>query len=557
MLYQTPNFASNNPGRKQRRLAKKNAKKSTAKVQALDPIASTLKIAIQLGTTGQIDDAKKLFCQLTATQQNNADVQYHAGVFFELNKMTDLAYDAFKNAITLDAKKAEYWIWFGKHLDGVGQSAATVIAYQHACALRPNDPDLLCRLAEAYSVTNDLKNTLVAIDAAIAIRPDHARSHLARAINLSTAGKFEQSYVAFYKALELDPEMGSVYYYLSRFGAEIENAADVLVMLKDKLPSINQDSNEYHQYLFTIAELENRQKNYDGAFGFYIQANKAVFDRADYNIDNVMQELKVLQESFGVGVFDALSDVRLDTELPVFIVGMTRSGTTLVEQVIASHSQAAGVGEVNKMGMLAGNLVAASAPECIYPRNVLALNGEGLREMGREYVAFLRDQLSGDWRRIVDKMPFNFVNIGLIKIMFPKAAIIHCKRDPMDTCLSNYMMSFSQSGAMGFSYDMETLGKFYLGYERLMEHWHEVLPGQILDVKYEDMVANPERVSRDIIAHIGLDWEDSCLDFHVNAGEVQTASAWQVRQPIYKTSVERWRRYEKYLGPLQEALENG
>ena len=186
-----------------------------------------------------------------------------------------------------------------------------------------------------------------------------------------------------------------------------------------------------------------------------------------------------------------------------------------------------------------------------YPECAAALDPDTARDLAREYLAVL-DAVNPHAARVTDKMPMNFQNLGLIALMFPSAAFVHCRRDPVDVCLSCYFAKFGRF--LDFSYSLENLGAFYRGYWRLMSHWRRVLPVQMLEVDYEETVADQEGVSRRLIAHCGLEWDDRCLQFHKTERAVRTASVWQVRQPIYKTSVERWRRYERHLGPLIAAL---
>ena len=168
-----------------------------------------------------------------------------------------------------------------------------------------------------------------------------------------------------------------------------------------------------------------------------------------------------------------------------------------------------------------------------------------------EYLAAL-EKLNSGAPHVTDKNPFNYKELGLIASLFPKATFIHCYRDPIDTCLSSYFQNFSRE--MAFAFNLEKLGAYYRGYRRIMDHWQEVLPVSVLHVNYEELIANQEEVSRRLIAHCGLEWDDNCLQFHKTERGVRTASVWQVRQPMYKTSARRWKKYEPYIGPLLEAL---
>ena len=237
---------------------------------------------------------------------------------------------------------------------------------------------------------------------------------------------------------------------------------------------------------------------------------------------------------------------------PIFIVGMPRSGTTLMEQVLSSHSKVFGAGELETFKELVGECANRQRVPPAFPDLIALLPPEEMTALGREYTARVR-VLAPEAERIVDKMPLNFLFVGLIHAAFPRARIINTRRDPLDNCVSCYSLLFT--GAQPFAYDLTELGHYYRGYERVMEHWHAVLPpGVLMDVQYEDLVDDLEGVSRRVLAHCDLDWEEACLDFHRTERMVRTASLMQVREPLYRRSIGSWRRYEKHLGPLYEAL---
>ena len=238
-------------------------------------------------------------------------------------------------------------------------------------------------------------------------------------------------------------------------------------------------------------------------------------------------------------------------EKPVFVVGLPRSGTTLIEQILASHPQISGLGELPDIERRLRRTVPEPFGDEHFFDHLQKLSPEVSHEQAKKYLATVSGR-GGTKARAIDKMPHNFLVLGWIAMLFPKARVIHCKRDPMDVCVSCYTHHFSEAHA--YSNDLRTLGKYHRSYERLMQHWSEVLPITILNVRYEDVVANIERASRKMIAYLNLDWDKSCLDFHRNKRVVQTPSQWQVHQPIYDSSVGRWQNYEKHLHPLMESL---
>lgn len=291
-------------------------------------------------------------------------------------------------------------------------------------------------------------------------------------------------------------------------------------------------------------------KAYTDAFEHYRTGNllkDVVFDIRSYarHIDDL------------IGTFDAAHFARVadwgnPSDVPVFILGMPRSGTSLVEQILASHSKVHGAGEREEMLQLADGMSGLTDDARAYPGCLAALDRSGCAALADSYLGVLR-RADPHAAHITDKMPGNFHHVGLILTLFPNAKIVHTRRDPRDTCLSIFFGDFV--GSHPYSYDLTNLGRYYRQYERLMAHWHRVAPGRILDVCYEDLVADQEAWSRRMVQFCGLEWEARCLDFHRTARNVKTRSNAQVRQPIYSSSIGRWRPYEAQLEPLFSALD--
>ena len=251
--------------------------------------------------------------------------------------------------------------------------------------------------------------------------------------------------------------------------------------------------------------------------------------------------------------FDERRQAGADERTPIFVLGMPRSGTTLIEQILASHPAVHGAGELGDLNevIMAAPGAATGSP---FTDLLRALSMDDIEVLAREYLDRVW-QHAPDSRCITDKMPANFFFGGMIYLMFPHARIIHSMRDPMDSCFSCYAKLFNET--MSFAYDLETIGRFYARYIRLMRHWHEVLPaGIILDVSYEDVVEDTAKEARRMLEYIGLPWDDACLEFYKSEREVKTASVAQVRQPIYTSSLARWKRFgETHLAPLLAMVE--
>jgi hypothetical protein len=252
--------------------------------------------------------------------------------------------------------------------------------------------------------------------------------------------------------------------------------------------------------------------------------------------------------------FAARKEHGVSSDRPVFVVGLPRSGTTLVEQILASHPDVVGLGEIGYIER--GLLSAIGKPfgSAAFFTALSTVRKSVTREAANAYLDRV-SRRAGNARHMIDKMPHNFLVLGWIALLFPNTAVIHCVRDALDVCTSCYTHTFSEAHA--YSNDLRVLGEYYRSYERLMQHWAKVLPVRILEARYENIIANQETASRSLIAELGLHWSDACLSFHRSERIVQTPSHWQVHQPIYGTSVGRWRRFEKHLGQLIDSLEAG
>ena len=310
-------------------------------------------------------------------------------------------------------------------------------------------------------------------------------------------------------------------------------------------------------FYFALGAINERSARYDEAFANYSVANIARAKRFDSQAH--IARIDEIIDVFDAGLFDVHNRVTMvpgadDRSMarPVFIVGMPRSGTTLVEQILASHSDVFAAGELNRIERITDALPLLTESGDDYPRCVEKLSSSAIYHAAQSHNKYLDNLAGGDSLFVTDKMPGNFLYLGLIALMFPQAVILHCQRDPMDVCLSCYFQNFS--GDHAYAFDLQNLGLYYQQYQRLMAHWKQVLPVDVLDISYETLVNEPEMQIGRILEFTGLEWQQSCRDFHQTRRAVNTASLVQVRQPMYTSSVSRWRHYEKYLHPLKKNL---
>jgi hypothetical protein len=307
------------------------------------------------------------------------------------------------------------------------------------------------------------------------------------------------------------------------------------------------------EYLhFALGKCYDDINEHSTAFKHYQQGCQLKRGRINYNADDQTRFFDNLINIFDKSMFKSLRQFANTSDFPIFVLGMPRSGTTLTEQIIASHPNVFGAGELHHFIEYSNISVNTPSGSVFYPDNLKLLSDEQLSKIGTQYVERLR-KYSADAEHVTDKMPGNFANLGLIHALLPNAKIIHIERNAFDNCLSCYTRLFQHG--QNFTYDLTELGRYYADYRRLMQHWRKVLPKDaFLDVSYEELVADTETQARRIIDYCGLEWDANCLEFHKMERQVRTASVTQVRQPIYKTSLERWRFFEKELAPLAIAL---
>jgi hypothetical protein len=308
------------------------------------------------------------------------------------------------------------------------------------------------------------------------------------------------------------------------------------------------------QIAFSLGKAYEDLKHYDRSYVCLHEGNRLRRSTISFDIREEQSRFDRVKAVFTGELFERLEGGGVQDSTPIFVLGMPRSGTTLVEQILACHPDVHGASELNDLRQAVDSL-SVDGGGVAYPDSLSGLSGVQLTEIGQRYLDRLRAH-NPSARFITDKMPWNFEYIGMIKLMLPGARIVHCLRNPMDNCFSIYKKCFAHLESIEYAYDQTELGQYYLMYEELMAHWRDVLPGFVLDIRYEDLVADQKHHSKRLLEFCGLEWNDACLEFHKTDRPVKTASAAQVRKPIYNTSVKAWKNYEKHLGPLAGILHN-
>jgi tetratricopeptide (TPR) repeat protein len=433
-----------------------------------------------------------------------------------------------------------------------GHAERAIGHYRTAIEINPVYADAYGNLGNALLELNRLEESIEQNRRALELKPERFGSYNNLGVALQALGRFDEAREAFKQALELSPNEASIHLNLAnmdRFKPRDRRMPGLrrLIAVVDTL-----DEEKQIAAHFAMGKALADLKQYDEAFQQLMSANALKRRTFVYDEPKRLAMFENIKAKFPPERFRAGSGDGDASWSPIFIVGMPRSGTTLMEQVLASHSKVFGAGELETFKELIGECAKREGIPPAYPDLMESLSPEGIAELGRLYTRCVR-AMASDAACIVDKMPLNFVFVGLIHLALPQARFIHIRRDPLDTCMSCFSLLFT--GSQPFAYDLAELGRYYRGYESVMDHWRTVLPqGVMMDVQYEELVDDIECVSRAVLQHCSLQWEDACRSFHDTRRTVRTASLMQVRKPLYRSSIGGWRRYAKHLMPLAEAL---
>ncbi len=412
-------------------------------------------------------------------------------------------------------------------------------------ALRPELVEAHHKLGSTLASLGRLDEAIAQFQTVTRLDPNSPQVHYRLGNMLRDQGRFDEALAQYDRALVLDPHYAEVYFDRTMLKTFRPGDVDLAVLESLAADSTSIPERRMPPIHIALGKALDDVQDHHRAMQHWIKGNALKRAQVDYDEAAHLHSFQVTAQSFDAPLLHRLAGLGDPSPVPIFILGMPRSGSTLVEQILASHPLVLGAGELRTLDRLVhqGGGIEALA----------TLQAEDCRRLGERYLADLRSLPAGK-TRITDKMPGNFMYVGLIHLILPHAKIIHTMRDPVDTCLS----CFSRLLSVGhhFSYDLAELGRYYRHYRELMDHWRSVLPaGTMLDVAYEDVVDDLEGQTRRMLEYLGLPWDERCLSFHKTVRPVVTASSVQVRRPLYRSGVARWRQYEAHLGPLLAELE--
>ena len=495
--------------------------------------------------------AEKLLTRAVQVDARNANAVCDLGTLKAQQEETAEALVLFGRALELNAN----------HLDALNNAATCLIALgrpEEALSyllrlthLQPDSVERLTRLGDLQFRLGHTEAAVASLKQSVLLAPDNEHARLLLGRILESIGRFREArfqYAAIVRRLPCATAALARLLELADGSADPQWISDAM-RLASRADVVDVEQSRLQ---LALGHYFDRQRNYELAYKFVSAANDAIARKSPFDSDGFSEAMEHLCRVCDRDFFRSLAERHGSMSgRPLLIVGMPRSGTTLTEQILASHPDVAGAGELSTIFSIGAQIEQLVGTGRKYPEAIADLTPDQMAYLAEQYLGVLQ-KTSRTSRYVTDKLPFNFMHLGLVAALFPRARILHCVRHPLDTCLSCYFTGFSDN--IQFATNFGTLGRYYRDYARLMDHWRSALPSRILEVSYECLVSDTEGMVRAILDFCELEWSDACLEFFSTQRTVRTPSRWQVRQRVYGTSVGRWRHYAQYLDPLRAAI---
>lgn len=519
----------------------------------LNPERKKLALAAEHHKAGRSDEAARLYRELLQQSPNNVDaMRLLAGVLAARSSKVEEAEALLRKAISLAPDYALAFLDLGGLLHDQYRYAEAMECLQRASRLQPQAAKPLYMLASTLAPAGRTSEALDTYREVLKRHPRHAGARLGLGHTFKTIGRVQEAVAAYRECNRIRPDNGEVYWSLANLKTYRFTDDEVREMQSRLARADELTEKSTVHFLFALAKAHEDNGDFDAAWDCYARGNakQRMLERYDPVQTEVANDAilevfdrSLLQKKGGQGHLDAS---------PIFVVGLPRSGSTLIEQILASHSMVEGTSELPYLGRVATSLNRNRADGLNYPHAVRELKAQHFKVLGQYYLRQAQLHRYTDRPRFVDKMPNNFPTIGFLHLILPNAKIIDARRHPLDCTLSCYRQLFAKGQT--FVYDLADIGEYFLEYQRMMDHWHEVLPERVLTMQHEDLVTDFDGQVRRLLDYCGLPWEDACANFHETERPIRTASSEQVRQPIYAKSINFWRNYEAHLGELIEIL---
>ncbi|TJW12584.1 MAG: tetratricopeptide repeat protein [Mesorhizobium sp.] len=506
-----------------------------------------LRQALELQQANRLPEAEELCHRVLAKTREHPLALYILGTL-GLGFDDELSIKYFARAVSQAPQNPYFHFSLGDTYLNVGEHTLAIRHLQRACELRPDMVEALCALGRAHLEFDETDIALSLYEKVLKTNNDYPFVRTGLASALISLGRMDEAAAYLKESIERRfdlPSAYSAFVTTRKFTEEPPELGSILRELSEPILEPVSAQRLHHAAGKVLDDLQR----YDEAMEHFQKAKSVA--RNDFDIESYRRRIDSIIDFFSPEMLAAKTGFGNPSEIPVFVVGMPRSGTTLTEQICASHPDVYGAGELTKLRRVANGIGFTRREAGASQESITPITADLAKALAEEHLSHLRQRTPAALR-IVDKRPHNFELIGLIGILFPNARIVHCRRDAIDNCLSCFILNLNKEHR--YTSDLRSLGLYYREYDRLMRYWKTIFPGRIFESRYEDLISDQEGQSRRLIDHLGLTWDDACLRFFDKDGSVRTASRWQVRQPIYASSVKRWKNYEGKIQPLIDAL---
>jgi tetratricopeptide (TPR) repeat protein len=508
-------------------------------------------LALICAKTNRVDEAKSLWTFALKIAPNFPDALLGLGDICKFERNFKQAIHYYQQVLSANPKIAIGHLNLSFCFLQIGKLDESEQSCLNALAIMPNFLQAEDHLGQIYIAKGELDKAEALLKQQLKVNDKNVKALYTLGNILKSQGKLNEAKTCYQQAISIYPEYSQAHFTFATINKYLDKNDPHIALMIEQYNKANLPIENKIQLSFALAKAYEDLQDYSQAFIYLKTGNDLRHARNNYTIESDEAFINNIINTFTKDSVEKATSAPETSSKPIFIIGMPRSGTTLVEKILASHSKVHGAGELEHFfklsteGLLTedNNFLFASLDQ--YPKEKLA-------HIGREYLKQIAS-INPQAKYITDKLPFNMLMVGFIKLAFPNAKIIHCVRNAKDNCLSIYKKNFTTDNYR-FAYNLKTLGQFHGLYQKLMQHWHQNFPGSIYDIEYETLIKNPEAEIKKLVQVCDLEWEEACLNFHQTEAVIKTASAYQVRQPIYDTSVGLWQKYQENITELLEEL---
>ena len=518
---------------------------------ALSPERRLMAHAAEHQKEGRLEEAEQFYRRILRHNPRNVDAMRLLALIALKAGRADEAENLLDRAIALAPDYLHAIFDLGRLRKDQDRYGEALECFDRAIALEPGNPQAHFLRGSTLAPAAFTHEAIAAYQRCLELKPDHVGALLGLGHVLKAVGRYHEAVASYSECIRRRPESGETYWSLANLKTyRFDDGA--IAEMERRVSETGLNVQSQVNFLFALGKAHEDCGDFDRAWQYYRAGNTK--QRSEVAYDPVQTESMNdrLISVFSADFLHSRQGTGLADPAPIFIMGLPRSGSTLLEQILASHSQVEGTSELPYLGRVATSLNRNRADTISYPEAVRELQPRNFRSLGEDYLFSARMHRRADAPRFIDKMPNNFPNIGLLSLILPQAKIIDARRHPLDACFSCYRQLFAKGQA--FTYDLTEIGEYYLQYQRMMDHWVSVLPGRVLTVQYEDVVTDFEPQVRRLLEFCRLPWDETCLRFYESERPVRTPSSEQVSQPIYDRSIGHWSHYQRELGELIEVI---